>query len=455
MPLKNVAQELVERLFAGVGQPLRVDADEVITREGEPQHRLYFIRSGFVVGTKTRDDGVTEDQIMRAGTGDLIGVLSFFGGTQRAAMTVTAIVPTDLLYIERDWQMPDADASIERQMMPSVIAELTRRHQTVLQLLHAQQEAHERIRQLERTSALGSLAAGVAHELNNAITVIARGTEWLGKSLGDKLQIDDTMKMIFQRGIEHGRAVSSAEVRQRTAELKARYKLHYADARRLAQTGLDPSQLTALFPLGESIGRIIEVWEIGATLADMQIAAHQAEHVVASMRDLGGRRGQHNEQVDVNGSIEIALKILRNALKGIAVNLHLGQLPMLAANRGELVQIWTNLLRNAADALHGAPEVSSPQITITTAAAEREIVVEVADNGPGIPEAIARRIFEPSFTTKKSGLSFGLGLGLGIVQNLVTEYGGQIELLDSDTSQASGATFRVTLPLGALPCPSP
>jgi hypothetical protein len=90
----------------------------------------------------------------------------------------------------------------------------------------------------------------------------------------------------------------------------------------------------------------------------MQIAAHQAEHVVASMRDLGGRRGQHNEQVDINGSIEIALKILRNALKGIAVNLHFGQLPMLAANRGELVQIWTNLLRNAADALHGAERPS-------------------------------------------------------------------------------------------------
>jgi hypothetical protein len=343
-------------------------------------------------------------------------------------------------------------------MMPSVIAELSRRHQTVLELLHAQQEAHERIRQLERTSALGSLAAGVAHELNNAITVIARGTEWLGRALGDKLQIDATMKMIYERGVQHGRAVSSAEVRQRTADLKARYKLHYADARRLAQTGLDPAQLTSLFPLSESIGRIIEVWEIGATLADMQIAAHQAEHVVASMRDLGGRRGQHNEQVDINGSIEIALKILRNALKGIAVNLHFGQLPMLAANRGELVQIWTNLLRNAADALHGAErpsEAGPPTINITTTTVDREIVVEVADNGPGIPEAIARRIFEPSFTTKKSGLSFGLGLGLGIVQNLVTEYGGQIELLDSDTTHAPGATFRVTLPLGASSCPSP
>ena len=452
MPLKNVAQDLVERLFTGVGKPLRVDADEVLTREGELQQRLYYIRSGFVVGTKTRADSGAEDQVMRAGTGDLIGVLSFFGGTERAAMTVTAIVPTDLLYIERDWPMPDDGASIERQLMPAVISELTRRHQIVVELLHAQQEAHERIRQLERTSALGSLAAGVAHELNNAITVIARGTEWLGNALGDKLHIDATMKMIFERGVEHGRGVSSAEVRQRTAELKARYKLPYADARRLAQTGLDPAQLQPLFPLSESIGRIIEVWEIGATLADMQIAAHQAEHVVASMRDLGGRRGQHNEQVDVNGSVEIALKILRNALKGIAINMNFGELPLLAANRGELVQIWTNLLRNAADALHDAgrsTDAPPPQITITTDTCDHEIVVEVADNGPGIPEAIAKRIFEPSFTTKKSGLSFGLGLGLGIVQNLVTEYGGQIELLDSDTTQSPGATFRVTLPLGA------
>jgi signal transduction histidine kinase len=448
MTYQGDTANLVGRLFAEHGRGVCVPADTIIAREGEPQKRLYLIQSGFVVGYKQTPDGSSE-QIMRAGTGDLIGVMSFFGGTERSSMTMSALVPTELLFIERDWVPPGPDASIEEQLMPAVIAELVRRQDTVLDLLRHQHETNERMRALERAGALGQLAAAVAHELNNALTVIVRGSQWLGGGLDQILQSDPQAATILRHGLEKGRAVSSAQARASTDDLRKRYHLSLPDARRLAQTGLTDDELRSFKSVSDAIASILHLWEIGATLNDMTVASQQAAHVVSSMRDLGRGSAQRSETIDVNATINVALQILRNVTKRITLDLQFGSLPRIPASKGELVQIWTNLIRNACDALHqaGTSNGSPPRITIRTQSTDGLVTIDIEDNGPGIPPAVADHIFEPSFTTKKRGMSFGLGLGLSIVQNLVTDYGGKIEL----TRTSPGATFRVTLPAGVQP----
>ncbi len=446
---RAIAQRLTHRLFDQRGRTLRLDADQTLVRQGDPQRRLYLVRNGFVVGYRARASGKA-DQVMRAGTGDLVGVQSFFGGVPYSQMTIVALVPSELAWIERHWTEPTPDDPLEQQLMPAVIVELTRRQQTIIDLARQQQEVDARMRELEQTSALGQLAAGVAHELNNAMTVISRGSDWINQTLAEQFADEPRQAATLLSGIRMGRSVSSDEARTRAAELRRKHKLSFGEARKLAQTGLEDEVIALWRPLQKHLPELVNTWELGATLNDLRVAAKQAEYVVQSMRDLG-RTGEHRRtDVSIEETIQIALQILRNALKGITVKTDIEpDLPRVRVNRGELVQVWTNLAKNAADALGSrATTAAQPTLSITAGRDGAQIVVDVSDNGPGIPDAIVHKIFEPSFTTKKQGLSFGLGLGLGIVQNIVTGYGGSVRVVQD---AGAGATFRVTLPLGVAP----
>ena len=445
-PTPPEADDATARVFQGAAGRLRLEPDEVLVREGDPQRRLYRLEAGAVVGYVHDEEGHAEP-MMRAGPGDLVGVQSFFSGSHVSAMTVIATAPTELRYLERTRPPePGPDDPLEVQLMGAVIGELTRRQRTLLEMARRQREADARLRELERTSALGQLAAGVAHELNNAIAVIASGADWLSENTAEQLDADDAVRRVFERGLERGRELSSDEVRRRAHALRRAHKLSAGRARKLAQTGLGEAELAAWHPVRDRVDRIVRAWELGATLNDLRVAAHQAQSVVASMRDLGASPGRSESSIDVNETIRTALQLLRSVRRGVRVDLEPGELPPIRANRGELVQIWSNLIKNACDALHGSPPAEAePAVTIRSRAERDQVIVEVSDNGPGVPREIAERIFEPSFTTKRSGLSFGLGLGLSIVQNLVTGHGGQLELVSPEI----GATFRVTLPIGA------
>lgn len=144
------------------------------------------------------------------------------------------------------------------------------------------------------------------------------------------------------------------------------------------------------------------------------------------------------QNVDVVKSLETTLTILNHKLKrGVAVKRDYQRIPLLVNSFGsELNQVWTNLIDNAIDAMHGEGE-----LRVRTYRDGDCVVVEIGDNGPGIPEEVQPHVFEPFFTTK--GVGEGTGLGLDTVQRIVKKHRGNIQF----NSKRGDTRFQVWLPL--------
>jgi signal transduction histidine kinase len=148
------------------------------------------------------------------------------------------------------------------------------------------------------------------------------------------------------------------------------------------------------------------------------------------------------QEVDIAKSLETTLTIMHHKLKrGITVIRNYDpDLPKVMAYGSELNQVWTNLIDNAADAMG-----ESGKLRVRTARDNDFILVEIADNGPGIPEDVKSRIFEPFFTTK--GVGEGTGLGLDFAYRIITSMHGQISV----DSVPGNTRFEVRIPIQAAP----
>ena len=323
----------------------------------------------------------------------------------------------------------------------------------------------EDLRQTEKLSALGKLSAGVAHELNNPAAAAGRASGQLAEGL-DELQsatiefaltgigpdlwatlTDRAREFRMRRAASPG--LSPLEASDREEELTSWLEAHGVDAGwelapEFVSAGIrrdDLDAIAATLPT-DSLGAAV-VW-LCKTLS-----AHELTETVArssrSISELVGavKSYSHMDQapvtnVDVHDGIEETLTILGYKLKtGIdVVREYDRDLPRIETRGGELNQVWTNLIDNAIGALG-----EQGTITIRTYAEADRLTVEIADDGPGIPEEIRGRIFDPFFTTKDVGQ--GTGLGLDMVRRIVTERsGGEIDF----RSEPGGTVFRVRLP---------
>jgi signal transduction histidine kinase len=157
-------------------------------------------------------------------------------------------------------------------------------------------------------------------------------------------------------------------------------------------------------------------------------------------------REPSREEVDVHEGLENTLTILDYEIEkgGVAVLREYDpNLPRIAAYGDELNQIWTALLDNAIDAARETAGEGPGQIKLLTAREDGRVLVEISDDGPGIPEEIMNRIFEPFFTTKEVGS--GVGLGLDIARRAVERHGGDIRAV----SEPNGTRIEVRLPVEA------
>ncbi len=189
--------------------------------------------------------------------------------------------------------------------------------------------------------------------------------------------------------------------------------------------------------------------ELSGLVADISQAAARCVRLVRHFLTLARQDLPEKTAVNINEIIEDAMQVLTYTLQldDIEVERKLcADLPLLWADPHQLHQVVINLITNALQALHDSPPPRRITMTTRFEATPDQVIVEVADNGPGIPPEVLERILEPFFTTKPPGV--GTGLGLPLCQGIIESHGGQLHV-ESETEQ--GAVFRVELPVTEIP----
>jgi two-component system NtrC family sensor kinase len=167
------------------------------------------------------------------------------------------------------------------------------------------------------------------------------------------------------------------------------------------------------------------------------------QELVASLRSYSrgeDGRGPLINDVDVAGGIDDALRLLSHRMANVSLRREYAATPGVTARPGELQQVWTNLLANALDAMGDQGHLT---VLVGPSGTDR-VSVRIVDNGPGIASELREKIFAPRFTTKNGRVQFGLGLGLSISRQIITDHGGVITL----DSVPGRTEFTVELPQG-------
>ncbi len=182
--------------------------------------------------------------------------------------------------------------------------------------------------------------------------------------------------------------------------------------------------------------------EVASLLNEIESSTSRISDLVRAIKEYTYMDQSPVQNVDIVKGLESTLTILNHKLKhGVAVvRDYPSELLRVNSFGSELNQVWTNIIDNAIDAMHGKGE-----LRVRTYRDDACAVVEIGDNGPGIPPEIQSHIFEPFFTTK--GVGEGTGLGLDTVQRIVKKHGGTIQV----TSKPGDTRFHVWLPLAGSP----
>lgn len=444
-----VLERIVADYFADPAFRLRIPKGGLLLNQGMGNDRLYYVLRGALTCTMQDEDEIGDEvqvELFRAEKGSFIGVYSFFSGNRHSFIRATALEDTELAWIGRETPPVDEETrgSLREQFFPVVVEELSKRQISLSHMAQDQAVVQRRLHLAEKMSTLGALSAGLAHELNNAVGVVARSADHLRQVLSALfLDVEPGLAPWFEAGVEKGQNVASGEVRRRAKELMARFPaLEYDKAKALARIlGDDPDATPAGLP--DRLDETLFMWETGRACHDLRLAAEHAASIVRSIRRIGGS-GNERRETDVADSIREALALLHSNLREVTVELDLPEnLPPIWANKTELVQIWVNIIKNGWDAVKNA-RTADPRIRVAAHRHRRAVQVDLANNGPPIAPALLRRLFRPHITTKRETAEMGLGLGLYIVKEIVDRYSGELHV----TSDETETCFSILLPLG-------
>ncbi len=439
-----------------------------VYREGEPATCFYVLVEGEVV-LSGRASGDEVDISRTSQRGVYAGAWQSYLGDQVAQVynnSMRVTVPSTFLVLSAD-----TFAQMMRQWFPMALHMLEG-------LFFGIRNSFQAVGQRERLLALGSLSAGLTHELNNPASAAVRATGVLRERVAGmrhklafigsgRYSSDDLAGLVRMQesAAEHvakAPVLSPMEASDREEELGEWLEAHgvaaaWDIASTFVQAGLDIGWLDLVHAkVGEpnfptAIGWLYYTLETELLMNEIQDSAERISALVQSARQYSQLDRAPWQTVDVHELVDSTMVMLAAKLKlaHVTVVREFDRgLPSIGAYAAELNQVWTNLIDNAIQAMAELPDGEDRTLTIATRRVEDSLLVEIRDTGPGVPEALRTRIFEPFFTTKPVGEGTGLGLDISY-RIVVKKHHGDLRV----DSRPGDTRFIVALPLTA-PAPA-
>jgi signal transduction histidine kinase len=433
--------------FIGQSQELNLKTGDVYSRQGDPADAMFVILEGHL---QVRGELNGQAVLFDLEPGDVTGVLPF---SRMKQFTVGGRAETD----SRALKFPAS-------LFPELIQKMPVLTQRLVGLMSDRIRETTRLeQQRDRLASLGKLSAGLAHELNNPASAAKRAAS----------QLRELIKKVKSASLELGRRDLTAAQKGEIEKLEALFTqkdvvppdaLTISDledqidsllrshgqsdlwqlAADLARRNIQPEILESLFASLDAdaaraaLVRIAAVVEIAVLVHEIESSTSRISDLVCAIKEYTYMDQAKVQNVDIVKSLETTLTILNHKLKqGVAVQRDYQPVPLLVDSFGsELNQVWTNIIDNAIDAMHGKGE-----LRVRTYRDDGCVVVEIGDNGPGISPEVEPHIFEPFFTTK--GVGEGTGLGLDTVQRIVKKHRGNIQV----NSKPGDTRFQIFLPV--------
>lgn len=427
---------------------------EKLFSEGDKLTYLYLLLEGSV-SLNHKKNQKTSFEVLKLEPGHFIGIVAFNTGNNSLTTAIALENIKTLRFSEDNFekylnQHPILRTPLQNLMMSN----MTERFKVNLQLeskLHSLnhkleeerrelKDAYQKLVHQEKMATLGELVAGFAHEVNNPASSLLRSSEALIENF-QQLSKDDPLAKIFKLGINSD-PLSSSEVRSKMLYVQKRFPWvsERSLIRKLAHISDKGYAIIESERKKIPIETLIQQHEAGKFIHNIQLSSERIANLVKSLKSYSRQDNNEAEMVDIRDGINDTVLVLSNRLKYLNLELDLKEIPKTKVKLGELNQVWTNIIVNACDVL--------PDGGILKIACKQEgdhaIIIEISDKGPGIPERLLNKIFEPNFTTKNQGAKFGLGLGLAISNEIVRQHGGFIR---ASNKKNGGAKFEIRLPI--------